>query len=70
MEFVIRTANGIVRAGGRFAEISVTSYRPSSLGNLLCGPQASRLPALLTWRAAGDGRHAVAVEFVPDGFVP
>ena len=70
VEFVIRTANGIVRAGGRFAEISVTNYRPSSLGNLLCGPQPSKLLALLTWRAAGDARLAVAVEFVPDGFVP
>lgn len=70
VEFVIRTANGIVRAGGRFAEISVKNYRPSSLGNLLCGPQASTLPALLTWRADGDVRRAVAVEFLPDGFVP
>jgi tetratricopeptide (TPR) repeat protein len=70
VEFVVRTADGAVRAGGRFVEISVTNYRQGSLGNMLCGPQATPLPTLLTWKQVGDARLALAVEFVPDGFVP
>jgi hypothetical protein len=70
VEFVVRTPDGAVRAGGRFVEISVTNYRQGSLGNMLCGPQPTPLPTLLTWKQVGDARLAIAVEFVPDGFVP
>jgi tetratricopeptide (TPR) repeat protein len=71
VEFVVRTADGSVRAGARFGEISVISYRQGSLGNLLCGAPTASLPTLLTWKAgAGESRRAIAVEFVPDGFTP
>ena len=70
VEFVVRTSDGSVRAGGRFAEISVINYRQGPLGSVLCGKQATALPVLLTWAPRGDSRLAIAVEFVPDGFVP
>jgi len=71
VEFVVRTTDGPVRAGGRFGEISVTTYREEPLGDLRCGPQTRSLPVLLTWKAAdGESRRAIAAEFVPDGFVP
>jgi len=71
VEFVVRTTEGTVRAGGRFGEISVISYREESLGDLRCGPQTRSLPALLTWKpAAGESRRAIAAEFLADGFVP
>jgi len=71
VEFVVRTTEGTVRAGGRFGEISVRTYRDESLGDLRCGPQARSLPVLLTWKpAAGESRLAIAAEFVPDGFAP
>lgn len=70
VEFVVRTADGTVRAGGRFGEISIVNFRQTPLTNVLCGPQKTALPMLLTWKMAGGLRNAVAVEFVPDGFVP
>ena len=71
VDFVVRTAEGTVRAGGRFGEISVRTYREESLGDLRCGPQTRSLPLLLTWKpAAGESRRAIAAEFVPDGFDP
>ena len=71
VEFVVRTADGTVRAGGRFGEISMITYRDESLGDLRCGPQTRSLPLLLTWKpAAGESRRAIAAEFVPDGFDP
>jgi tetratricopeptide (TPR) repeat protein len=71
VEFVVRTTDGVVvRARGRFADVQVVSFRQGSLGDLPCGLQLAPLPALLTWTTAGDLDRAVAVEFVPDGFVP
>jgi hypothetical protein len=71
VDFVVGTTEGTVRAGGRFGEISVITYRDESLGDLRCGPQPGSLPVLLTWKpAAGELRRAIAAEFVPDGFVP
>jgi hypothetical protein len=70
VEFVVRTKDGPVRASGRFADVHVVSYRQGSLGDLLCGLQLAPLPALLTWTTSGELRRAIAVEFVPDGFVP
>ena len=70
VEFVVRTNEGAVRAVGRFADVQVISYREGSLGDLLCGLQMTPLPALLTWTMSGELRRAIAVEFVPDGFVP
>jgi hypothetical protein len=49
---VVRTAEGTVRAVGRFGEISVISYRDETLGDLPCGPQSRSLPVLVTWEAA------------------
>jgi hypothetical protein len=48
----------------------VVSYRQGSVGDLLCGLQLAPLPALLTWTTSGERRRAIALEFVPDGFVP
>jgi len=71
VEFVVRTTEGTVRAGGRFGEIRVITYRDESLGDLRCGAQSRSLPVLLTWKpAAGESRLAIAAEFVPDGFAP
>lgn len=71
VEFVVRTAQGPVRALGRFADIRVVNYRQGSLGSVLCGPQPTPLPTLLTWKPlSGESRLAIAIEFVPDGFVP
>ena len=71
VEFVVRTAQGSVRALGRFADVRVINYRQGSLGNVVCGPQTSPLPTLLTWKPlTGESRLAIAIEFVPDGFVP
>ncbi len=70
VEFVVRTNEGAVHAVGRFADVQVTTYRTGSLGDLPCGLQMTPLPALLTWTLSGELRRAIAVEFVPDGFVP
>ena len=71
VEFVVRTAQGVVRAVGQFADISVMNYRQGPFGNVVCGPQAAALPMLLTWKPlTGESRLAIAIEFVPDGFVP
>ncbi len=70
VEFVVRTKDGAVRAGGRFADVQVVSFRQGSVGDLPCGLQLTPLPALLTWTISGSLRRAIAIEFVPDGFVP
>ena len=71
VEFVVRTKDGAaVRAIGRFVDVQVVSFRQGSLGNLLCGPQTVLFPALLTWATSGELRRAIAVELLPDGFVP
>jgi tetratricopeptide (TPR) repeat protein len=71
VDFVLETPDGTVRAGGRFADIRVINYRPGPLGEVLCGPLTRALPTLLTWKPLPAGaRQAIAVEFVPDGFVP
>jgi hypothetical protein len=71
VEFVVRTSHGSVRALGRFADIRVINYRHGSLDSVLCGPQSTLLPTLLTWKPlTGESRLAIAIEFVPDGFVP
>jgi hypothetical protein len=71
VEFVVRTNEGTVRASGRFGEIRVITYREESVGDLRCGQDTRSLPVLLTWKPAdGESRRAIAVEFLPDGFVP
>ena len=70
VEFVVRTKEGAVRAGGRFADVQVISYRQGSVGDLPCGIQLMPLPALLTWTRSGERHRAVALELVPDGFIP
>jgi tetratricopeptide (TPR) repeat protein len=70
VEFVVRTKDGPVRAGGRFSDVQVISYRQGSVGDLPCGVQLMPLPALLTWTTSGERPRAIAVELVPDGFVP
>ena len=70
VEFVVRTKDGPVRAGGRFSDVQVISYRQGSVGDLPCGVQLTPLPALLTWTTSGERPRAIVVELVPDGFVP
>jgi hypothetical protein len=71
VEFVVRTAEGTLRAGARFGEVSVISYREETLGDLPCGPQSRSLPMLVTWKPGdGESRRAIAAEFLEDGFVP
>lgn len=70
VEFVVRTKDGAVRAGGRFADVQVITYRQGSVGDLPCGMQLTPLPALLTWTTSGERPRAIALELVPDGFVP
>jgi hypothetical protein len=69
-EFVMWTSEGVLRARASFGDVQVVNYR-DGLGDVLCGPQPAPLPALLTWLpGTGTAARAVAVEFVPDGFVP
>ena len=70
VEFVVRTKDGAVRAGARFADVQVITYRQGSVGELPCGIQLTPLPALLTWTTSGERPRAIALELVPDGFVP
>jgi len=71
VEFVVRTTEGTVRAGGRFGEVRVITYREETLGDLRCGPQSGSLPVVVTWKPGdGDARRAIAAEFVPDDYVP
>ena len=70
VEFVVRTPHGGVRARGRFDDVQMLNYR-DRLDDVLCGAQPAQLPILLTWKpGTGDVANAIAVEFVPDGFVP
>ena len=67
---VLRGPTGTVRARAQsFSSIEFTTYRSQTGGSVSCGPQAA-VPALLTWRTVADSTVAVAIELVPDGYVP
>jgi hypothetical protein len=67
---VLRGPTGTVRArAASFSSIEFTTYRSQTGGSVSCGPQAA-VPALLTWRSEADATVAVAIELVPDEYVP
>jgi hypothetical protein len=45
------------------------TFRSTVAGSITCGPQTA-VPALLTSRADGARTIAVALELLPDGYVP
>jgi hypothetical protein len=70
---VIEMAVGqdVVRArASSFAAVDFVTYRATTAGTISCGAQPAE-PALLTWRPVAEGLPvAVALELLPDGFVP
>jgi hypothetical protein len=58
----------------QFADVDFISYRSSTPGEVNCGPQKARDRVYATYRPGGstagiDGQ-AVAIEVLPDDFVP
>jgi tetratricopeptide (TPR) repeat protein len=74
--FVIRTADAVRRArAARMSEVQFVSYRRLSSTTVNCGQQSPPVEVYLTWRVNGDAAAAergtaVAIEFLPEGFVP
>ncbi len=69
------TSNGrsLALRARQFADVDFISYRSNQPGQVNCGPQASRDRAYITYRpepADGSDGVAVAVELLPDDFVP
>jgi tetratricopeptide (TPR) repeat protein len=57
----------------QFADVEFISYRSNTPGQVNCGPQKTRDRAYATYRpdaAAGSDGVAVAIELLPDDFVP
>lgn len=71
---VLRTADAAVRArAARFDDIEFRTYRPLASMKVGCGTQEPLHEVYLTWRpgaAPGAEQTAVAVEVLPEGFVP
>lgn len=67
----IRAGQEIVRAqADAFELVDFITYRSTQGGSVACGAQPE-VPALLTWRPDTSGPPiAVALELLPDGFVP
>ncbi len=67
---VLQGPTGTVRASAAsFPSVEFTTFRSQTGGSVSCGPQPA-VPALLTWRSEADSTVAVAIELVPDGYVP
>ena len=68
---VVSGAERPVRArAASFPAVEFITYRSQTGGSVTCGEQP-RLPALLTWQPQATGLPiAVALELLPDGFVP
>jgi hypothetical protein len=67
---VLRTPEGLTRASAAsFAAIDVVTYRAQTGATVSCGTQPE-VPALLTLRRTGTETTAVALELLPDGYVP
>ena len=70
--------NGAVRiAAARFEDIEFLTYRQDTPGSVSCGPQRPAYRALATFRTDGPPiagvntpNRAVAIELLPDGYVP
>jgi FimV-like protein len=67
---VIGTPQGAMRASAAsLASIAFVTFRSQTGGAISCGAQAPA-PALLTTRLEGTRTIAVALELLPDGYVP
>jgi tetratricopeptide (TPR) repeat protein len=67
---VVRTPQGATRASAAsMAAINFVTFRSQAAGSINCGAQPEA-PALLTSRTEGERRIAVALELLPDGYVP
>jgi tetratricopeptide (TPR) repeat protein len=70
VSIVLTTDKGTTRASaGALSAIDFVTFRSSAGGSVSCGPQTP-VPALLTWRRDGTQTIAVALELLPDGYVP
>lgn len=75
---LVDTAGGPVRmAAASFSDIELLTYRQDSPSGVACGSQRNAYRVLATFRtetppiaAAGTPNRAVAIELLPDGFVP
>jgi len=74
----IDTETAAVRiAAARFEEIEFLTYRQDTPGSVACGPQRPAFRVLATFRTGGVSiagvntpNRAVAIELLPDGYVP
>lgn len=68
-----RTMNFVAR---QMSDIDFISYRTDTPGSVACGPLATLMPVLATYRPSSGGSvggidgDAVAIELIPDGYVP
>jgi len=73
---VVRTADRLLRArASSFADVTFVSYRAGATGSVRCGEQSPPTEVYLTWRETpgSNGQSeatAVALELLPEGFVP
>jgi hypothetical protein len=73
---VVRTAGMVLRArSSSFTHVDFISYRAGSATSVSCGAQNPPTEVYLTWREtpgsnAGAEPTAVALELLPEGFVP
>lgn len=67
---VVRTPEGVMRAtAASLAAINFVTFRSQAAGSITCGLQ-TEVPALLTSRADAARMIAVALELLPDGYLP
>ncbi len=71
----VRIPGSTVRARtAAFADVDFISYQQKPSASISCGPRTPPEGVYLTWRptdaAGGDPKTAVAMELLPDGFVP
>jgi len=70
----VRTANGLLLAQAeQLLDVDFITYRPLDGSGVNCGPRANPEEVYLTWIAASgepNAGTAVAVEILPEGFVP
>ena len=62
----VGTADGLVRVTApRFQDVDFITYREDLTGRVTCGPVKGAPRVYVTWRADGDNKRVVAVEFLP-----
>jgi tetratricopeptide (TPR) repeat protein len=76
IRLVVRSASALWRArAAKMSDIDFIAYRQLSTASVNCGRQTPPMPVYLTVRPAPDGAAgadpiAVAVEILPEGFIP